>query len=102
MTKNLLRKQHKRRRHKQKRVNSQLKKNLFGHLFIAPCCYCRNVFLITELTIEHIMPLCLGGTNDPVNIALACQPCNHERGRQSWFQKQEIGRNDYEQHHSGH
>src|SRR5271166_7116703 len=92
MTKNQLRKVRKNKRHKQMRINAQLKKKLFGHLFVAPCCYCRSVFFLTDLTVEHITPLCLGGTDDPTNIALACQPCNHERGRQSWFQKQEINK----------
>jgi len=100
MTKMHIRKLRKQKRRKQKKINSQLKKNLFGHLFIAPCCYCKTVFLVSDLTVEHIIPLCLEGTNDPANIALACQPCNHERGRQSWFQKREINKKYYEQYSS--
>lgn len=88
------------KKHKQKRINTQLKKKLFGHLFISPCYYCKEVFIVGELTIEHIIPLCLNGTNESNNIALACQPCNHSRGRQSWFQKQEINRKNYEQYPS--
>lgn len=58
--------------------------------------------MLDSLTIEHIIALCLGGTNDPSNIALACNPCNHERGRQAWFQKQEINKKYHEQHHQRH
>lgn len=58
--------------------------------------------MIERLTIEHVIPLCLGGTNDPSNIALACGPCNHDRGREAWFQKQEISKKYYEQYHQGH
>jgi 5-methylcytosine-specific restriction endonuclease McrA len=99
-TKNQIRKERKRKRHKQKKLNTKLKKRLFGQLFMSPCCYCRRVFLFTELTVEHIVPLCLGGTNDPSNIALACSPCNHERGKEAWLQKQQINKKYYEQHHS--
>lgn len=102
MSKSQVRKARKHRRYKQKHTNAKLKRKLFGHLFIAPCCYCKRVFLVTELTVEHIIPLCLGGTNEPSNIALACQPCNHERGREAWFQRQQLNKSYYEQYHSQH
>lgn len=34
----------------------------------------------THLTLEHIIPLSAGGTNDLCNLALACFRCNNERG----------------------
>jgi 5-methylcytosine-specific restriction endonuclease McrA len=100
ISKRLLRKERKHKRYKQKKTNVKLKKKLFGHLFMAPCCYCRSVFLFTELTVEHVIPLCLDGTNDPINIALACEPCNNERGKDAWFQKREINKKYYEQYYS--
>lgn len=30
-------------------------------------------------TLEHIVPLSAGGTNDFSNLALACHPCNTQR-----------------------
>jgi 5-methylcytosine-specific restriction endonuclease McrA len=96
------RKEHKAKRHKQKRINVKLKKKLFGHLFMAPCYYCKRVFMVTELTVEHIVPLCLGGSNDPANIALACAPCNHERGRDAWMNKKSAYKKYNEQHYSQH
>lgn|SRR5579885_596616 len=107
-----VRRERKKTRRKQKKINTKLKKKLFGHLSIAPCCYCKIVFFIDELTVEHLTPLCLGGTNDPSNIALACGPCNHERGKKSWKEKQnspeyrafklELARKHYEQYTSQH
>src|SRR5271166_2336915 len=76
------------KRKKQKKINSRLKKKLFGHLAFAPCYWCHVVFLYEQLTIEHIVPLCLGGTNERDNITLACAPCNHQRGKIAWRQKQ--------------
>lgn len=32
------------------------------------------------MTVEHIIPLVRGGTNDLCNLALACYGCNNERG----------------------
>lgn len=26
--------------------------------------------------VDHIVPLCKGGTNDPVNLALRCKSCH--------------------------
>lgn len=82
-----IRKDRRRRRKKQNRINSQLKKRLFGHLVFSPCCYCKVGFFVEQLTVEHVIPLCLGGTNDESNIALACAPCNHQKGQEAWKQK---------------
>lgn len=78
------------RRKRQFRINAQLKKRLFGTLAFCPCCYCKYVFLVEKLTIEHIIPHSLGGTNDDANIALACGPCNQKKGREAWFIKKNI------------
>lgn len=74
-------------RKKQVNINKQLKRRLFGHLFIFPCCHCKVVFFLDELTIEHLKPLTLGGTNEDSNIALACAPCNSQKGREAWALK---------------
>ena len=75
------------RQRAQNKINNKLRKRLFGHLLFAPCYYCKFVFLVEDLTIEHIQALCLGGSNDPANITLACRPCNHQKGREAWFQR---------------
>jgi 5-methylcytosine-specific restriction endonuclease McrA len=112
LIKSELRHLRKKQRHKQKKINSRLKARLFGHLAFAPCYYCRRAFIYHHLTIEHIIPLCLGGTNEPSNITLACAPCNHERGKIAWRQKQhspeylaikqERARQHYEQYSPEH
>jgi 5-methylcytosine-specific restriction endonuclease McrA len=82
-----IRKQKRIGRFNQLKINTKLKKQLFGHLAILPCCYCKNVFIVAQLTIEHIIPLSWNGTNDADNVALACKPCNHARGREAAFIK---------------
>lgn len=78
-----LQKQRRTERFKQLKINTKLKKQLFGHLFISSCYYCKQVFIVAQLTIEHIIPLSWDGTNDAENVTLACKPCNHARGRES-------------------
>lgn len=91
-------------RRKQGKINAALKKRLFGHLFMAPCRYCLQVFMLNELTIEHIRPLSLGGTNEDSNIGIACPPCNNLRGRLSWIYKLGSVKQSrtHEQHSSQH
>lgn len=89
-------------RKKRLSINSKLKKRLFRDIFISPCHYCRKVFLINQLTIEHLNPLCLGGDNSDTNIALACAPCNHQKGREAWFAKRRLMKDRYEQHSDQH
>jgi 5-methylcytosine-specific restriction endonuclease McrA len=91
-----------RARFKQAKLNAKLKRRLYGHLFMAPCCYCKKVFLVTSLTIEHLVPLCLGGSSDVTNIALSCAPCNQEKGREAWLMKRKLNRSQYEQHPHQH
>ncbi len=42
------------------------------------CRYCRS----TEgaLTIDHVIPVALGGTDDPDNLVAACHDCNAGKG----------------------
>lgn len=84
-----------RKRKKQLRINSQLKRRLYKGLFLSSCYYCKQVFFIQELTIEHIVPHSFGGTNDDANITLACAPCNQKKGRESWFLKKKLGKEKY-------
>lgn len=79
-----------RSRRQQLRINSRLKKKLYKHIVMAPCCYCRKVFLLDNLTIEHLTPLSWGGSNDASNIDLACAPCNRQKGKEAWIMKRVI------------
>lgn len=44
------------------------------------CAYCLNHLLRTELTIDHIHPLCQGGQNTWMNLITACHGCNNKKG----------------------
>jgi len=44
------------------------------------CTYCRCQLQWKESTIDHVVPLSKGGTNDLENLALACHPCNSLKG----------------------
>ena len=48
------------------------------------------MFLVEQLTIEHLTPLCQDGTNDPSNIALACRKCNQDKGKEDWEKVREM------------
>lgn len=98
----ILRTQRKQYKRKQKRENEKLKRKLFRNVFVYPCCYCKVVFLIDELTIEHKVPRSMGGTNDDENIDLACGPCNHQKGKESWILLRQLKRQQREQYSSQH
>ena len=38
------------------------------------CRYCRSTE--NELTIDHVVPVALGGTDDPDNLVACCRDCN--------------------------
>lgn len=38
------------------------------------CRYCRSTE--NELTIDHVVPIALGGTDDPSNLVACCRDCN--------------------------
>ncbi|MEU2265017.1 HNH endonuclease [Streptomyces olindensis] len=41
------------------------------------CRYCGASAPNVELTVDHVTPVALGGTNDPTNLVTACEPCNN-------------------------
>jgi hypothetical protein len=40
------------------------------------CRYCGGSAPDVALTVDHVIPTALGGTDDPTNLVTACQPCN--------------------------
>ncbi len=44
------------------------------------CHWCDEPLTIETGTLEHIVPLALGGLNNPNNYTLACDSCNKNRG----------------------
>ncbi len=52
------------------------------------CNGCRADFCEISYTIDHKIPLARGGTNDPENLQLLCQPCNaskNARTMEEWL-----------------
>ncbi len=48
---------------------------------IRTCQWCGCWFArAEEATLEHLVPLCRGGSNRPDNLTLACHDCNKTRG----------------------
>jgi len=40
------------------------------------CLYCGKAAPSVMLHVDHVLPVCEGGTNDPANLVTACQDCN--------------------------
>lgn len=56
------------------------------------CAYCHRG-LREDYTIDHIVAVANGGTNDPSNLQLTCPDCNSDKGaKDPIFYAKEIGR----------
>lgn len=40
------------------------------------CRYCGNAAPVAKLTVDHVTPVVLGGTDEPANLVTACVDCN--------------------------
>lgn len=47
------------------------------------CRYCGAAAPDVPLTVDHVIPRALGGSDDPSNLVTACQPCNAGKGSTS-------------------
>jgi 5-methylcytosine-specific restriction endonuclease McrA len=51
------------------------------------CCYCglkaKGVVGRGIMTIDHVLPRAQGGSNDPINMVVACKPCNTKKADQT-------------------
>lgn len=55
------------------------------------CAYCR-IYMGKKYTVDHIIAIAKGGTNDRRNIQLACMPCNREKwARDPLFHARMLG-----------
>ena len=58
--------------------------------WVGQCLHCNRKLVValdgsTAATIEHCVPQNHGGTDDLENLALACAPCNRQKGyRHDW------------------
>jgi 5-methylcytosine-specific restriction endonuclease McrA len=44
------------------------------------CAYCGDVLHTTDLSREHIVPVCQDGSNEWMNVVTACKACNGKKG----------------------
>ena len=44
------------------------------------CLYCGASFADAPLTVDHVVPVVRGGSDDATNLATACEACNREKG----------------------
>lgn len=53
------------------------------------CCYCDRKFTKTnKKSLDHVIPICLGGINETENISISCIECNRAKawlGKQDWI-----------------
>ena len=46
-----------------------------------PCRYCRTPLSFDEATLEHLIPVCKGGSRGGLwNLDISCLKCNNEKG----------------------
>ena len=48
------------------------------------CQYCEELITLSAMTIDHVIPQCMGGGSEWTNIVTACGPCNSEKDAQLW------------------
>lgn len=44
------------------------------------CAYCGATIEDTKMTLDHIIPYSMGGSNDQTNLVTCCHKCNSSRG----------------------
>lgn len=60
------------------------------------CMYCNRPMGVVQLTIDHFVPLELGGANDESNYLTACKNCNKSKGSihpQDWCEANKLNYN---------
>lgn len=60
------------------------------------CRYCGGVAPDVKLTVDHVTPVALGGTDDPSNLVAACRDCNYGKASTSPDEVlvQQVGEDD--------
>lgn len=51
----------------------------------ATCHYCTDSLPLKQVTLDHVIPLSKGGTNDDENLVLSCLKCNGAKGTDEWY-----------------
>jgi 5-methylcytosine-specific restriction protein A len=66
---------------REKKKAAQLKKTQWWKNRIAQgkCNYCGNIFLPSDLTMDHLVPLARGGKSTKSNVVPCCKDCNNKK-----------------------
>jgi len=62
----------------------------FSNRSFCPCMYCGKFLSRNQATIEHIVRLADGGTNNRSNIGVACLKCNTKRHATPYLEYKKI------------
>lgn len=73
-------------------VHKKLKKRLAKGRTVVHCSACSRLVFVDDVTLEHIVPLSLGGTYDFWNLTLTCGKCNSKRGNMYDFWEWRVRR----------
>jgi hypothetical protein len=69
----------------------RIKSRWFSKIKILPCVYCEETLTPETVTIDHILPVSKGGTNDLSNLQPTCEPCNRAKGNnEGWTPAQVL------------
>lgn len=58
--------------------NMKLKLKMLSSKFEVKCLYC-NDKLGSKITLDHVLPKSMGGTDHIKNLALCCRSCNQKK-----------------------
>ena len=48
------------------------------------CQYCDTPLAVGDSTLDHVVPLSMGGSNTYDNVVISCGPCNFEKSNRVW------------------
>jgi hypothetical protein len=68
------------KRKDKRRGNSRKKRAALIKRGVTSCCWCNTPLTLDTSTLEHVIPLDLGGLDNDNNTTLACATCNNDRG----------------------
>lgn len=51
------------------------------------CYMCNRTLTIEQIELDHIIPIFMGGSSDPSNIATSCRQCNRSKGTKVGFKQ---------------
>ncbi len=61
------------------RLRTWKREQYVGHMSL-PCFYCGVHMTRQDATVDHVIPIARGGPDVANNYALACSPCNSDKG----------------------